>query len=101
VKSDLRHQDSRRPSTNSLRCAIAAASGGARALAQSAEDLFAAGDLDVASHLIEFAAQADAADPGIRNIRAQIYERRAEVETSLMAKGIFGAAARESAKDES
>jgi alkyl sulfatase BDS1-like metallo-beta-lactamase superfamily hydrolase len=81
--------------------AIAAASGGARALAQSAEDLFAAGDLDVASHLIEFAAQADAADPGIRNIRAQIYERRAELETSLMAKGIFGAAARESGKDES
>ena len=80
--------------------AIAAISGGARALALGAEEQLDAGALEVASHLIEFAAQADAADPTIRSLRARIYEERAERETSLMAKGIFSAAARDSRKQD-
>ena len=42
------------------------------------------------------AALADADHVGVHAIRAEIYQKRREGETSLMAKGIFGAAANES-----
>lgn len=47
-------------------------------------------------HLIELATQAAPEDGHCHALRAEIYARRREAETSLMAKGIFGAALRES-----
>ncbi|HET6470890.1 MAG TPA: alkyl sulfatase dimerization domain-containing protein [Pseudomonadales bacterium] len=69
--------------------------GGADTLAQRAQRLAADGDLRLACHLIEIAARGEPR-PGIFAIRAQIYQQRRDAETSLMAKGIYGAAAGES-----
>ena len=76
---------------------LAALAGGAAALAARAERLAAGDDLRVACHLIELAALAAPNDPSIHAIRAAIYRQRRDNETSLMAKGIFGYAAGESA----
>jgi alkyl sulfatase BDS1-like metallo-beta-lactamase superfamily hydrolase len=75
---------------------IAALAGGALAVARQAEALAANGALDVACHLIEFAASAEPDNAGIHGIRASLYRARAEQELSLMGKGIYGAAARDS-----
>ena len=76
--------------------ALAVLSGGARALAESAEVKCADGELVVACELVEFAWQADPDDGRIREIRAAIYRARSESESSLMAKGIFDAVVRDS-----
>ena len=76
--------------------ALAGLSGGARALAAAAEREQAAGRLDLACQLVELAAQAEPADEGVHAIRAAVYAERRRRETSLMAKGVYGAAARES-----
>jgi alkyl sulfatase BDS1-like metallo-beta-lactamase superfamily hydrolase len=76
--------------------ALAELSGGARALAKRAEEFAAQGELAVACHLVEFAWRAAPEDSGIGTIRSEIYRSRAESERSLMAKGIFSAAARDS-----
>ncbi len=76
--------------------ALAELSGGARTLAKRAEQFAAEGELAVACHLVEFAWRASPEDSGIASIRSVIYRLRAESERSLMAKGIFGAAARDS-----
>ena len=57
-----------------------------------------AGRLELAAHLAEWATQAAPDDPALHAIRATIYRERARQETSLMAQGIYGAAARESEK---
>ncbi|HWD52581.1 MAG TPA: alkyl sulfatase dimerization domain-containing protein [Acidimicrobiales bacterium] len=91
---------------------LAALAGGASALADRAQALLessagsgggAAGStgsadatLRLAGHLAEMAWLADAADPGIRRIRRQVYEARADAATSTMAHGVFSWAARES-----
>ena len=75
--------------------ALAALAGGARALATRAETSCADGQLALACELIEFAWQADPDDDWIRGVRAALYRTRARAETSLMAKGIYNAAARE------
>jgi alkyl sulfatase BDS1-like metallo-beta-lactamase superfamily hydrolase len=75
---------------------IADLAGGVRVLADRAERLAADGQLAVACHLAELAHQCDASDERVRSVRAAIYRQRAAAETSLMAKGIYGAAARES-----
>ena len=46
--------------------------------------------------LAELAWLADPEDARVREARAAVYRARVAVETSLMAKGIYGAAARES-----
>jgi hypothetical protein len=46
--------------------------------------------------LADFAAWAAPDDPTIHTRRAEIYNKRRDVELSLMSKGIFKAAARES-----
>ncbi len=56
-----------------------------------------AGRLDVACHLVEQAHLAAPGTPAVRALRTDLYTRRAETETSLMAKAIFRAAARETA----
>jgi alkyl sulfatase BDS1-like metallo-beta-lactamase superfamily hydrolase len=79
-----------------LAAAVAALAGSPLALAQRAERLAAEGQLAVACHLVEMAKQADPANSAVHAIRAALYKQRAAAETSLMAKGIYGAAASDS-----
>ena len=64
----------------------------ARALAAAGE-----GRLALASHLIDWAIAAAPEDPDAHAARAQIYDRRAREARALMTRGIFSAAAQESA----
>ena len=75
---------------------LAALAGGAGVLAERARALVTAGDLRLAAHLAEMAALAEPDDPALHAARAEVYEARVAAEPALMAKGIFGAAARES-----
>ena len=59
-------------------------------------DLMNAGNLRLACHLADFAGWSAPDDPAIHADRATIYEARRKAELSLMSKGIFKAAARES-----
>jgi alkyl sulfatase BDS1-like metallo-beta-lactamase superfamily hydrolase len=74
---------------------IASLAGGAARLTTRAEELSAAGEHALACHLAEAAYRAAPTDPAARAARAKVYRARAEVETSLMAKGIFSSAAKE------
>jgi alkyl sulfatase BDS1-like metallo-beta-lactamase superfamily hydrolase len=69
--------------------------GGAGVLMARAEEL-AAHDLRLACHLADLAGWAAPGDAGIHAARAAIYRQRRQAEPSLMSKGIFAAAARES-----
>jgi alkyl sulfatase BDS1-like metallo-beta-lactamase superfamily hydrolase len=75
---------------------LASLAGGASRLASRAVEVADAGDLRLACHLIELAAAAAPEDTTVHATRADLYERRRHAETSLMTKGIFAAAARES-----
>jgi alkyl sulfatase BDS1-like metallo-beta-lactamase superfamily hydrolase len=75
---------------------VAALAGGATKLADRARELAAAGDLRLAGHLAEMAVLAAPDDPGVHEVRAEVFARRAEVELSTMSKGIFSWAADES-----
>jgi alkyl sulfatase BDS1-like metallo-beta-lactamase superfamily hydrolase len=74
---------------------MAALAGGAGRLVDRARELADAGDLRLACHLAEMAGLAAPEDDGILTTRAEIYQRRADVETSLMAKSIYASAAKE------
>lgn len=74
---------------------IAKLSGGALKLAERAREL-AETDSRLACHLVEFAAQAEPENKAVHQLRAEVYQKRREGETSLMAKGIFGTAANQS-----
>ncbi len=65
-------------------------------LAERAAALAEAGDFRLACHLIDYAGQAAPDDARIHGARAEIYLARRRHESSLMSKGIFRAAARES-----
>jgi len=75
---------------------LAALCGGAAKLAARAEALADTGELALACHLAESAWLAAPDDAGIAAARSAIYRRRAAASESLMARGIFEAAARES-----
>lgn len=75
---------------------VAALAGGAAALARRAVDVAEAGDLRLAGHLAEWAVLAAPEDRTVHRARAEVYERRRAAETSTMARGVFGGAARES-----
>jgi len=75
---------------------VAELAGGARALAARARLVADDGDLRLASHLVEWAAAAAPDDAEVHAVRADLYTRRREAASSTMAKGVFGAAARES-----
>jgi alkyl sulfatase BDS1-like metallo-beta-lactamase superfamily hydrolase len=75
---------------------IADLAGGAGRLADRARALAAAGDLRLAGHLAELAAQAAPDDPGVHQVRADVFGARAHAEASTMSKGIFSWAAHES-----
>jgi len=79
---------------------IAALAGGARKLADRAAGLAQGGDLALACHLAETAWLASPDDRGIGRIRADVFARRARAESSLMARGIYTAAARESSGED-
>ncbi len=86
-----------KPATDaSLAGEIAALAGGAQRLANRAQTLAHEGDLRLACHLIELAMRAEPDNVAIHAIRAEVYQRRRDNETSLMAKGIFGYTAGES-----
>jgi hypothetical protein len=61
-----------------------------------AETAASDGDLRLACHLADFAGWAAPDDPTVHAGRAAIYDLRRKSEPSLMSKGIFKAAARES-----
>ena len=79
----------------SLAQELARLAGGAQVLAERGQALSEV-DPRLACHLAELAALAAPDDPDIHRLRAAIYQQRRSHETSLMAKGIFGAAANES-----
>jgi alkyl sulfatase BDS1-like metallo-beta-lactamase superfamily hydrolase len=79
-----------------LASVLADLAGGAAKLVCRAHAAAADGDLRVACHLADLAAWAAPDDASIHAVRAEIYARRRNAETSLMSKGIFAAAARES-----
>lgn len=75
---------------------LAELAGGADVLARRAEQAASEGDLRLACHLADFAGLAAPDDAVVHQRRAAIYELRRSAEPSLMSKGIFKAAARES-----
>ena len=72
---------------------LVALGGGASAVATRANRLATDGDFAVACELIELAAQAAPDNATIQGIRADIYNQRAKQERSLMARGVYTAAA--------
>ena len=77
---------------------VAALAGGLDALIARAKSVAAAGDLALASHLIDWAVAADAESREAHAVRAEIYTARAAESAALMTRAIFSAAARESAE---
>ena len=79
-----------------LAAVIAELVGGAGVLIRRAEQAVGDGDLRLACHLADQAGWAAPNDASIHQARASIYLQRRSAESSLMSKGIFAAAARES-----
>lgn len=75
---------------------IVGLAGGAPAIAARAEEVAATGDFRLACQLIELAVQAEPDSTAAHGVRAEIYQARRNAEYSLMAKGIYAAAANES-----
>jgi alkyl sulfatase BDS1-like metallo-beta-lactamase superfamily hydrolase len=80
-----------------LAAELAALAGGAAALCARARALGEAREWRLACELVELAAQAAPGDPAVHAVRAELYGARRREELSLMARGTYGAAARESA----
>jgi alkyl sulfatase BDS1-like metallo-beta-lactamase superfamily hydrolase len=70
-------------------------SGGPQVLIERALELLES-DIRLACHLADLAGWAAPEDPGVHSSRAAIYDQRRRSELSLMSKGIFKAASRES-----
>ena len=89
-------RDSLKPAPNAaLGAEIASLAGGPDVLMRRAMELLDS-DIRLACHLADLAGWAAPDDPSIHVDREAIYEQRRNVESSLMSKGIFKAAARES-----
>jgi alkyl sulfatase BDS1-like metallo-beta-lactamase superfamily hydrolase len=84
------------PSDAAIGAELADLAGGPDALARRAQARADAGDLRMACYLVELAAHAAPDDPAVHGVRAELYRLRRDEELSLMAKGIYGWAARES-----
>jgi alkyl sulfatase BDS1-like metallo-beta-lactamase superfamily hydrolase len=76
--------------------AIAELCGGPAALIRRAQQAVADGDLRLACHFADLAGWAAPDDASIHAARAEVFVERRKAEPSLMSKGIFMAAARES-----
>jgi alkyl sulfatase BDS1-like metallo-beta-lactamase superfamily hydrolase len=70
--------------------------GGVQPLIDRAAELADEGEFRLACHLVEVAVQAEPDHLGAHEVRADIYQRRRDGELSLMAKGVFAAAAADS-----
>ena len=80
----------------SLARELADLAGGAQRLADRAVEIAESGDLRLAGHLAELAAQAAPDDPAVHARRAEVFEARVKAEASTMSKGVFAWAAKES-----
>jgi glyoxylase-like metal-dependent hydrolase (beta-lactamase superfamily II) len=79
-----------------LAAVLAELAGGAAVLAARAERAASEGDFRLAGHLADLAGWAAPDDAHVHRTRAAVYRARRSAEPSLMSKGIFAAAARES-----
>ena len=70
--------------------------GGVTPLVSRAQELAENGDFRLSCHLIEFAANAEPENKVVHGARAEIYRMRRASESSLMSKGVFASAMRES-----
>ena len=75
---------------------LVALAGGIGPYLKRAAELADAGEFRLACHLAETAVQAAPDDKAAHAVRRDVYAARAKTESSLMARGIFGSAARES-----
>jgi alkyl sulfatase BDS1-like metallo-beta-lactamase superfamily hydrolase len=75
---------------------IARLAGGVQALVERARQLMVDGDLAMASHLADWAIAAGPHDAEAQEVRAEVYSMRASKSRSVMARGIFRAAAQDS-----
>jgi len=71
---------------------VAELAGGARALIRKSEALAAERNYRLASHLADFALEAAPEDSAVQRAVADLYERRAEMETGMMAGNTYRAA---------
>jgi glyoxylase-like metal-dependent hydrolase (beta-lactamase superfamily II) len=86
-----------KPSPDAVLAAeLADLTGGASVLIDRATTLSDAGEHRLACHLADLAGWAAPDDAGVHAARAVVYRARRAAESSLMAKGIFAGAARES-----
>ena len=86
-----------KPSRNAdLGSALAALAGGPMVLIHRAMEAMNEGDHRLACELADFAGWAAPDDPEVHEARSLIFNQRRKAELSLMAKGIYKAAARES-----
>jgi alkyl sulfatase BDS1-like metallo-beta-lactamase superfamily hydrolase len=83
------------PRVQQAREIVGLAGGIARLLARAAQCLDT-GDLRMASHWVDWAAEAEPDSHEVHALRSSVYARRVEAESSTMSKGIFRAAANES-----
>lgn len=72
-------------------------SGGIAKVLERANALLAAGDAQLAAHFADWAMDAEPASREVHALRAAVYNKLLESSSSTMSKGIYGAAARESA----
>lgn len=79
--------------SSELAAEVTALAGGAERLAGRAVELSGSGSHRVACHLAELAARAEPGSAAVHAARAEVYRRRREQETSLMARSIYGEAA--------
>ena len=80
----------------SVAAEVATLAGGAGALAARAVAVADAGDLRLAAQLAEWAAQAAPDDAAVHEARAEVFRRKRDDATSLMARGVYAWAAAES-----
>jgi alkyl sulfatase BDS1-like metallo-beta-lactamase superfamily hydrolase len=69
--------------------------GGLDRLTERVEELLAGGDIRLATHFAEWAYRAAPKDRKVALLMKRVYQERAEQETSIMAKGVYLAAANE------
>jgi alkyl sulfatase BDS1-like metallo-beta-lactamase superfamily hydrolase len=81
---------------SALAAEVAKLCGGVEVLVDRAREVAESSDFRLACHLIEMAVLAEPDHKAAHGARAEIYARRRDRETSLMARGIYGFASRES-----
>jgi alkyl sulfatase BDS1-like metallo-beta-lactamase superfamily hydrolase len=77
---------------------VVSLSGGLEHVLERAKSLLDSGNPRLAAHFVDWAVDAEPASREANAIRAAVYARLLESSTSTMSKGIYGAAARESAE---